>query len=91
MTRLDNLDVLLCPTTSTKFLDSNETEMREEFVCSQAVTYESVKKAIREVQLMDEAELVTHVEEKMNQESHTLMNPHMNAEYISGGIEKKLH
>ena len=64
--------------------------MREEFVCSQAVTYESVKKAIREVQLMDEGELVTHVEEKMNQESPTLMNPHT-VEYISGGIEKKLH
>ena len=88
MTRLDNLGAILCPTTSTKFLDSGETEMREDFVCSQAVTYDSVEEAIREAQL-EEGELVTHVEEKRTQESHTLMDPHT-VEYISGWIEKKV-
>ena len=87
MTRLDNLGAILCPMTSTKFLDSGETDMREEFVCSQAVTYESVEEAIREAQL-DEGELVTHVGEK-NQEAPTLMDPHT-VEYISGWIEKKV-
>ena len=43
--------------------------MRKEFVCSQAVTYESV-----EAQL-EEGELVTHFEEKRTQESHSLMDP----------------
>ena len=41
--------------------------MRKEFVCSQAVTYESVE--------AQEGELVTHFEEKRTQESHTLMDP----------------
>ena len=50
MTGLDNLGAILCPITSTKFLDSGKTEMREEFVCSQAVTYESVEEAIRKAQ-----------------------------------------
>ena len=89
MTRLDNLGAILCPITSTTFLDSGETEMREEFVCSQAVTYESVEEAIREAQL-DEGELVTQVEVKINQESPTLMDPHT-VEYISGWIEKKVY
>ena len=58
MTRLGNIGAILCLISSTKFLDSGETEMREEFRCSQAVTYESV-----EAQL-EEGELVTHFEEK---------------------------
>ena len=62
--------------------------MREEFVCSQSVTYESVEEAIREAKL-EEGELMTHVEEKRTQESHTLMDPHT-VEYISGWIEKKV-
>ena len=89
MTRLDNLGAILCPITSTKFLDSGETEMREDFVCSQAVTYASVEEAIREAQL-EKGELVSHVEEeKRTQESPTLMDPHT-VEYISGWIEKKV-
>ena len=68
MTRLGNIGAILCLIASTKFLDSGETELREEFVCSQAVTYESV-----EAQL-EEGELVTHFEEKRTQESHTLMD-----------------
>ena len=89
MTRLDNLGAILCPITSTKFLESGETEMREEFVCSRSVTYESVEEAIREAKL-EEGELMTHVEEKRTQESHTLMDPHT-VEYISGWIEKKVY
>ena len=63
------LGAKLCPITSTKFLDFGGTEMREELVCSQAFTYESVEEAIREAQL-EEAELV---EEKRTQESNTLI------------------
>ena len=77
------LGAKLCPITSTKFLDSGGTEIRVEFVCSQAFTYESVEEAelveekktqesntvIREAQL-EEAELV---EEKRTQESNTLI------------------
>ena len=63
--------------------------MREDFVCSQAVTYASVEEAIREAQL-EKGELVSHVEEEnRNQESPTLMDPHT-VEYISGWIEKKV-
>ena len=69
MTRLGNIGAILCLIASTVFLDSWVTEMREEFVCSQAVTYKSV-----EAQL-EEGELVTHFEEKRTQESHTLMDP----------------
>ncbi len=57
MTRLGNIGAILCLIASTKFLDSGETEMREEFVCSQAVTYESAEEAIREPQL-EEGELI---------------------------------
>ena len=85
MTRLDNLGAILCPITSTKFLDSGETEMREEFVCSQAVTYASVEEAIREAQL-EKGELV---EEKRTEESNTLIDANT-VEYISGWIEKKV-
>ena len=63
------LGAKLCIITSTKFLDSGGTEMRVEFVCSQAFTYESVEEAIREAQL-EEVELV---EEKRTQESNTLI------------------
>ena len=70
MTRLGNIGAILCLISSTKFLDSGETEMREEFRCSQAVTYESVEAQLEE----GEGELVTHFEEKRTQESHTLMD-----------------
>ena len=63
------LGAKLCIITSTKFLDSGGTEMRVEFVCSQAFTYESVEEAIREAQL-EEAELG---EEKKTQESNTVI------------------
>ena len=56
MTRLGNIGAILCLIASTMFLDSWETEMRKEFVCSQAVTYESVE--------AQEGDLVTHFEEK---------------------------
>ena len=94
------LGVKLCIITSTKFLDSGGTEIRVEFVCSQAFTYESVEEAIREAQL-EEAELV---EEKKSQESNTVIREaqleeaelveekrtHNTMEYISGCIEKKV-
>ena len=61
---LDNLGAILYLITST-FLDSGETEMREDFVCSQAVTYESAKEAIREPQL-EEGELIRWIISRMD-------------------------
>ena len=86
MTRMDNVGALICPNTSVKFLDSGETEMCEEFVCSQAVTYECVKEAVAEAR-REEGEDVTNIENMMTLNSH--MDPHT-LEHISGWLSKKV-
>ena len=86
MTRMDNLGSLICPNTSVQFLDSGETEMCEEFVCSQAVTYECVQEAVAEARL-EEGEDVTKIEDKMTLNSQ--MDPHT-VEYIGGWLSKKV-
>ena len=86
MTRMDNVGALICPNTPVKFLDSGETEMCEEFVCSQAVTYQCVQEAIDEAR-QEGGEDVTHIEDRMTLNSE--MDPHT-LEYIVGWLSKKV-
>ena len=86
MTRLQNLGAIICPNTPVKFLNSGETEMSEEFVCSQAVTYQCVQEAVDEARL-EEGEDVTDIEDRMTLECH--MDPHT-IEYIGGWLSKKV-
>ena len=65
---------------------AGEAEMCEEFVCSQAVTYECVKEAVAEAR-REEGEDVTNIENMMTLNSH--MDPHT-LEHISGWLSKKV-
>ena len=86
MTSRANVGAWICPQSPVKFLDSGEAEMCEEFVCSQAVTYECVQEAVAEARL-EEGEDVTKIEDKMTLNSH--MDPHT-VEYIGGWLSKKV-
>ena len=86
MTRMENTGHLVCPNTSVKFVDSGESEMSEEFVCSQAVTYQCVQEAVDEARA-EEGEDVTDIEDRMTLECH--MDPHT-IEYIAGWLSKKV-
>ena len=60
--------------------------MCEEFVCSQAVTYQCVQEAIDEAR-QEGGEDVTHIEDRMTLNSE--MDPHT-LEYIVGWLSKKV-
>ena len=86
MTKMNNIGSIVCPNTPVQFLDSGETEMSEEFVCSQAVTYQCVQEALDEARA-EEGEDVTVIEDRMTLECH--MDPHT-IEYIAGWLSKKV-